>query len=131
MAESQSHGKNNPKVRPQQHSRQRVASESRAIAAPTYGEEGPLNLGGGLLGSDFSQSTFERHAALLGDSRTSQPMYARQKAMIVQQLQRDYGNRYVQRLVKHISQQRVEAVQAKLTVGSAGDKYEQEADRVA
>ena len=56
-----------------------------------------------LLGSDFSQDTFERYAALLGGSRLSQDMYAGQKAMIVQKLQRDYGNRYVQRLLNHIS----------------------------
>ena len=42
-----------------------------------------------LLDSDFSQSTFERHAALLSDSRMSRPMYASQRAMIVRQLQRD------------------------------------------
>jgi len=55
---------------------------------------------GSLLGSDFGQATFDRHAALLGDSRMSNPMYSRQKASIIQQLQRDYGNRYVQRLVQ-------------------------------
>ena len=84
-----------------------------------------------LLDNDFSQHTFERHAALLRDSRFSQPMYAGQRATIVRQLQRNYGNRYVQRLVDHISRMAAEAVQAKLTVGPAGDKYEQEAGRVA
>ena len=58
-------------------------------------------------------------------------MYAGERARIVLQLQRDYGNRYVQRLVTHISQKRAEAVQTKLAVGPAGDKYEQEADRIA
>ncbi len=33
------------------------------------------------------------------------------------QLQRDYGNQYVQRLVEHIQHKRTETVQAKLTVG--------------
>lgn len=52
----------------------------------------------------FSQEAFERNAATLSDPRLSQPMYAQQRALIVQQLQRDYGNRYVQRLVYHIFQ---------------------------
>ena len=32
----------------------------------------------------------------------SQPMYASRRAMIMRQLQRDYGKRYVQRLVDHM-----------------------------
>ena len=75
-----------------------------------------------LVRNDFGDSAFERHAVLLGDSRMSHPMYAREKAGIVQQLQRDYGNHYVRRLVKHISRRRSEAIQTKLTVGPAGDQ---------
>ena len=56
-----------------------------------------------LPGGDFSKSTFEQHAAQLTDDRLSQPMYARQRAKLVQQLQRDYGNHYVQRLIEHTS----------------------------
>ena len=48
--------------------------------------------------------------------------YAGEKTSIVLQLQRDYGNRYVQRLVQHISRKRAEAIQNKLAVGPAGDK---------
>jgi hypothetical protein len=55
-----------------------------------------------MLGSDFSQDTFDRHAAPLGDSRMAQPMYSAQRAAIVRQLQREYGNIYVQRLVNRI-----------------------------
>ena len=73
----------------------------------------------GLLGNDYSQSTFERHAALLGDPRMSHPMYTTQRRAIAMKLQRDYGNRYVQRLVEHIQLKRSEAVQTKLTVGPA------------
>ncbi len=39
-----------------------------------------------LLGSDFSNTTFEGHAALLGNSRLSHPMYAGERATIFQQL---------------------------------------------
>ena len=83
------------------------------------------------LGGDHSQSTFERHVALLGDSRLARLDNTLHRAMIFRQLQRDYGNRYVQRLIDHISRKRAEPVQGKLTVGPAGDKYEQEADLVA
>ena len=61
------------------------------------------------LGTDFSQATFGRHADLLGDPRMSHPMYALQRAAIMRQLQQEYGNRYVQRLVKHIKQPRAAA----------------------
>ena len=71
--------------------------------------------------SDYSRSAFEYHAALLGDNRSSQLSSTLERAMIVRQLQRDYGNRYVQRLVDHISRKRAEGVQTKLTVGPAGD----------
>ena len=110
---------------------QPLTDRSQKTSDPAAGMQELQHPWESLLGSDYSQATFDRHSALLGDRRMSQPMYARQKAIIVQQLQRDYGNRYVQRLVDHISRKRAEAVQAKLTVGPAGDQYEQEADRVA
>jgi len=51
------------------------------------------------------------------------------------QLQGQYGNRYVQQVVTHARQDpsRADApvVQAKLVLGPADDRYEQEADRVA
>ncbi|MCH7626050.1 MAG: DUF4157 domain-containing protein [Chloroflexi bacterium] len=46
-------------------------------------------------------------------------------------IQRTFGNKYVQRLVKSVTEKRNALVQTKLTVGPAGDKYEQEADSVA
>jgi len=57
-------------------------------------------------GSDFSQATFQRHAALLGDGRLSRPANTGQRVRIVQQLQRDYGNQYVQRLIKQVKASR-------------------------
>ena len=68
----------------------------------------------GKLGSDFSQSTFERHAVILGDGRMSQPMYANQRAMIVQRLQSSYGNQYVRQLVDHIQRKRAEVIETNL-----------------
>ncbi len=82
-------------------------------------------------GGEFSQSSFETHAAMLGASGMSHPMNARQQAMIAQRLQRDYGNHYVQRLVDYVQPKMAETAQPKLTVGAAGDRYEREADRVA
>ncbi len=83
------------------------------------------------LGGDVGQGAFERHAAMLGDSRMSQPAYARQRAALVERLQREYGNQYVQRLIDHVSRLGAQAIQTKLAVGPAGDQYEQEADMVA
>ena len=105
-----------------------VSSRKPQGVQPTPGLE-ELRLPG--LSNDFSQRTFERHAALLGDPRLLHPTAAVQRALLARRIQRDYGNRYVQRLVDHISQKRAEAVQTKLAVGPAGDEYEQEADRVA
>ena len=51
-------------------------------------------------------------------------------------LQRQYGNNYVNQVLQQTSQRGKETssppgIQAKLTIGPAGDKYEREADRVA
>jgi hypothetical protein len=50
-------------------------------------------------------------------------MHTAQHASVLLALQQTHGNRYVQRVVA--------GIQAKLVVGQPGDKYEQEADRVA
>jgi hypothetical protein len=72
----------------------------------------------------ISEATFQpqrdRHAMLL-----SGPLSGDQQVNMVLRLQRTYGNAYVQRLLSSMP------VQAKLTVSSPGDVYEQEADRVA
>ncbi|MCH8063944.1 MAG: hypothetical protein IH861_15735, partial [Chloroflexi bacterium] len=115
----------------QQEPRKRVSRVGQVSSSPVADPEMTNHPGESLLGSDFSQATFERHAALLGDNRMARPMHARQRAMVVQQLQRDYGNHYVQRLVDHIARGQAEGVQTKLEVGPAGDKYEREADSVA
>ena len=60
---------------------------------PTADQQGMRHQGESRYGSDFSQQTFERHAALLGDPRMSHSMYAQQRATTVRQLQRDYGPR--------------------------------------
>lgn len=84
-----------------------------------------------VSGGGTSEEMFERHAALLGDQRMSHPANASQRADIVRQIQRDYGNSYVQRLVDHVSSQTSGGIQAKLEVGAADDKYEREADKIA
>ena len=64
--------------------------------------------------------SIERHASLLADAHSDV-----QRAHLVIQLQRSYGNAYVQRLLSS------RTVQAKLTVNPPDDVYEREADRVA
>ena len=97
--------RDNGRVRAQPGPKQRVnpgkANSSSTESAPesrTYG-----------LGADYSQGTFEHHAALLNSM--SHPMYAQQRATIAGQLQRDYGNFYVQRPVDHIKVQRAKAAE--------------------
>ena len=130
MPKSEASG-NNSRVRVQPERKRRGKPDQNVESGHAAGREGLSHLPEALSRSDYSQRTFEHHAALLADPRMSRRMYTSQRTAIVMQLQRDYGNRYVQRLVKHIAQMRAETVQAKLTVGPAGDKYEQEADRVA
>ena len=132
MTSSKARVSSGPRVGRQRYSQQPLswADRHQVTSEPAAGPEILHYSGENPLGRDFSQSTFERHATILGDGCMSQPMYAHQRAMIAQQLQMDYGNQYVQRLVKHIQRQREEIVQTKLEVGPAGDKYEQEADQV-
>lgn len=56
-----------------------------------------------LLVSDYSQAAFEHHAGLLRDSRMSSPKNGRNRVSIARRLQRDYGDRYLQRIADHIS----------------------------
>lgn len=79
----------------------------------------------GLLGDSAMDLPVERHTALLGDPRFSHPANAVQRARMVSELQRKYGNVYVQRVMESVN------AQAKLTVNGPDDIYEQEADRVA
>ncbi|MCI0438990.1 MAG: DUF4157 domain-containing protein [Chloroflexi bacterium] len=75
------------------------------------------------LRSDYSSSAFEQHVAAVSRSAGSS-----QGAQVMRKLQQGYGNAYAQRVVQRLRQERI---QAKLTVGPAGDMYEQEADKVA
>jgi hypothetical protein len=66
------------------------------------------------------QPSLSRHAALLSGHNSKE-----NKAGLLLELQRSYGNNYVQRLLEKIK------VQAQLTVSNPGDPCEQEAERVA
>ena len=61
----------------------------------------------------------------------SHPANAGLKFEVARGIQGSFGNKYVQRLVESIREKRNASVQTKLSVGPAGDKYEQEADSVA
>ncbi len=74
------------------------------------------------LGADPGKQVFDRHAALLDNSRLSQSANRIRRAMIVRKLQRDHGTRYVQRLIEHISRRRATPVRAKIPDGPARDK---------
>ncbi len=55
-----------------------------------------------LLGDPAMELPVERHAAILGDARFSHPANGTRKALSMIQLQRDYGNAYVQRMLQRI-----------------------------
>ena len=133
MPESDIPSNNKARSKPQQESRRRVPTtdQGRTTSGSDAGIRKLQYPGNSSPVSDFSQETFERHAELLGDGRLYSPANASVGIQLVQQLQRDYGNQYVQRLVSHVQRERAEAIQTKLEVGPAGDKYEQEADEVA
>ncbi|HEX9975748.1 MAG TPA: DUF4157 domain-containing protein, partial [Dehalococcoidales bacterium] len=78
-----------------------------------------------VAGNLMLAASMDEQAALLGDDRFSHPANSSQLAGLVTQLQRTYGNAYVQRLLDS------KALQAKLAVSSPDDAYEREADRVA
>jgi len=75
-------------------------------------DEGVANL--------LAKTSVEDHATLLAEARSSE-----QRASLVTNLQKSYGNTYVQRLLSSMG------VQAKLTVNPPDDEYEKEADRIA
>jgi Domain of unknown function (DUF4157) len=86
-----------------------VAAEMESDRSSMLGERTVRAIGGGS-----PEAPPERFAGALGQmSKTSQ-------VGMLRQLQRSYGNSYV----GHI-------IQAKLTLGQSGDRYEQEADQIA
>jgi hypothetical protein len=74
---------------------------------------------------NIDAASLESHASLLSDARLSHSANAGERAQILSELQRSYGNAYVQRLL------RSHALQAKLTVNPPDDIYEKEADQIA
>jgi hypothetical protein len=54
----------------------------------------------GLLQDPAMELPVERHAAILGDARFSHPANGSRKALSMIQMQRDYGNAYVQRMLQ-------------------------------
>ncbi len=73
---------------------------------------------------DDTSETSVANPGFLGDARSSHSANAAQRAQIMSGLQQSHGNAYVQRLLSS------RAIQAKLTVSSPDDQYEQEADQV-
>ena len=93
-------------------------SESRARPENSiFSGEVAEFLQGDVSNSPFSKSTFDRHVELLSDSHLANKMATRRRAAIVQQLQGDYGNHYVQRLVNQVSQNTPSATQTDSRAG--------------
>jgi len=95
-------------------------SSSKSIHRVQNDHEMQLGSLGGVIGnirSNGGKPSVESIATELSS------VHSAQRASVLLALQRTHGNRYVQRVVA--------GIQAKLMVGQPGDKYEQEADRVA
>jgi hypothetical protein len=86
---------------------------------------GGLGVFDSLLADPGMELPVEKHAALLSDARFAHPANASHKARMVSQLQSDYGNGHVQRVLESM------AVQAKLVVSPPDDEYERQADQIA
>ena len=100
------------------HTKRQRKPKQKGDADHSVSQQGVGKVADGILGRDYGQATFERHAALLGDPHLTGPRYANQRADIAKQLQKDYGNRYVQRVISRISERRTEADQTDSSVGS-------------
>ena len=86
--------------------RRQQAQQEEPSKRKTTSERSPAEEVSRAQEPEFSQATFERHAALLSDPQLSHPLNATVKAQVVRKLQSDHGNQYVQRLVNHITAKR-------------------------
>jgi hypothetical protein len=91
--------------------------DSKGISKSPQNQAEALDQSIDLVGLELGM---DEHASLLAEANND-----RQRANLTGQLQRSYGNAYVQNLINS------KAVQAKLEVSQPDDPYEQEADRVA
>lgn len=94
--------------------------ETELLAQPGI----PSTLGNQIISRIGNTPSQKAHADMLNRAPAS-------NKQLLLQLQRQYGNSYVQQVVQQARQQDRPKIQAKLTIGEPGDKYEQEADRVA
>jgi hypothetical protein len=84
----------------------------------------PSKLGNQIISRIGNTPSQKAHADMLNRAPAS-------NKQLLLQLQRQYGNSYVQQVVQQARQQERSKIQTKLTIGEPGDRYEQEADRVA
>ena len=110
-----------------QHTRQRDSQDTEQLFQQRIGSD-QSNLIGQRISRITNIPSITAHAAMLNRAPAKQQSANRQ---LLLHLQRQYGNRYVQRVVQQAGQQNQPVIQTKLTLGAVGDKYEREADRVA
>ena len=117
--------KNNRAAVEQPKHKHRSIDPERDFSKSDSNESSPVALDIRNVGS------LDQHAALLGDTSSGKLSDTLRRAMVVRQLQGNFGNQYVSRLLDHVSRRNSTGVQAKMAVGPAGDRYEREADHVA
>ena len=105
--------KNNKAVREQPNHKHRSINPEPDFSKTDSNESAPVEI-------DVRNSRgFDQHAALLGDTRSGKLSDTLHRAMVVRQLQRNFGNRYVSRLLDHVSRRNSTGIQAKMAVGPA------------
>ncbi len=109
-----------------QHRQQSASQDTELLFQQRIGS-GQTNSIGQRISRISNIPSIAAHAGMLNGASAKQQSANRQ---LLLQLQRQHGNRYVQQVVQ-AGQQNQPVIQTKLTLGAVGDKYEQEADRVA
>jgi Domain of unknown function (DUF4157) len=107
---------------------QQISSQETELLSEQSIVSGQSNPIGSTISRISNISLINAHAAMLNRAPASQQSSNRH---LLLQLQRQYGNNYVHHVVQQARQQDRTLIQTKLTLGAVGDKYEQEADRIA
>lgn len=88
----------------------------------------------GILDTLQTKPLLNNHVAILSDSRLSHPANTIQRTHIINQLQHNYGNSYVQQVMKLLTAKSTEALSAQaftIKIRQSNDIYKKEANYVA
>jgi hypothetical protein len=113
---------NKTKVSQKRYSQANMLTQQKLAASPDISHDShPLENITCKIGDNACAA---KHVSVIQQSGLFHPMNENQKVQSLLRLQRQYGNRFVQRVIAQ------HAIQTKLAVSQPGDIYEKEADRV-